>query len=114
MAQQFLEMPDKDGYFGEYGGQIVPPELKAVMDEIAAAYDEVSKTKAFQDELQELYADFVGRPSPIFYARDCPNVRGEPYLSETGRSESYRCTQDQSLPWTGIARQVYGKNESTG
>lgn len=69
---------DKDGYFGEYGGQIVPPELKAVMDEIAAAYDEVSKTKAFQDELQELYADFVGRPSPIFMPRDCPNVRGEP------------------------------------
>ena len=60
MAQQFLELPDKDGYFGEYGGQIVPPELKAVMDEIATAYEEVSKTKAFQDELQELYADFVG------------------------------------------------------
>ena len=37
MAQQFLEMPDKDGYFGECGGQIVPPELKAVMDESAAA-----------------------------------------------------------------------------
>lgn len=69
MAQQFLEMPDKDGYFGEYGGQIVSPELKAVMDEIATAYEEVSKTKAFQDELQELYADFVGRPSPIFYAK---------------------------------------------
>ena len=52
-----------------YGGQIVSPELKAVMDEIATAYEEVSKTKAFQDELQELYADFVGRPSPIFYAK---------------------------------------------
>ena len=76
MAQQFLEMPDKDGYFGEYGGQIVPPELKAVMDEIAAAYDEVSKTKAFQDELQELYADFVGRPSPIFYAKRLSERQG--------------------------------------
>ena len=76
MAQQFLEMPDKDGYFGEYGGQIVPPELKAVMDEIAAAYDEVSKTKAFQDELQERYADFVGSPSPILYAKRLSERQG--------------------------------------
>lgn len=76
MAQKFLEMPDKDGYFGEYGGQIVPPELKAVMDEIAAAYEEVSETKEFQDELQELYADFVGRPSPIFYAKRLSERQG--------------------------------------
>lgn len=76
MAQQFLEMPDKDGYFGEYGGQIVPPELKAVMDEIARAYDEVSRTKAFQDELKELYADFVGRPSPVFYAKRLSERQG--------------------------------------
>ncbi|EEO28498.1 tryptophan synthase subunit beta [Oxalobacter paraformigenes] len=76
MAQKFLEMPDKDGYFGEYGGQIVSPELKAVMDEIAAAYEEVSETKEFQDELQELYADFVGRPSPIFYAKRLSEKQG--------------------------------------
>lgn len=76
MAQQFLEMPDKDGYFGEYGGQIVSPELKAVMDEIARAYEEVSGTKEFQDELQELYADFVGRPSPIFYAKRLSERQG--------------------------------------
>ena len=30
---QFLPMPDKEGYFGEYGGQIIPPELKKVMDD---------------------------------------------------------------------------------
>lgn len=76
MAQQFLEMPDKDGYFGEYGGQIVPPELKAVMDEIAKAYEEVSQTKEFQQELQELYTDFVGRPSPVFYAKRLTERQG--------------------------------------
>lgn len=76
MAQQFLEMPDKDGYFGEYGGQIVPPKLKAVMDEIAKAYEEVSQTKEFQQELQELYTDFVGRPSPVFYAKRLTERQG--------------------------------------
>ncbi|MDH4321880.1 MAG: tryptophan synthase subunit beta, partial [Desulfobulbaceae bacterium] len=69
MSIAFAEMPDADGYFGEYGGQIIPPELKAVMDAINVAYDEVRQTKAFQDELAELYTHYVGRPSPIFYAR---------------------------------------------
>ncbi len=69
MAMQFLEMPDENGYFGEYGGQIIPPELKAIMDDINDSYETVRKTKAFQDELQELYADYVGRPSPIYFAR---------------------------------------------
>ncbi|HID44684.1 MAG TPA: pyridoxal-phosphate dependent enzyme, partial [Chromatiaceae bacterium] len=62
-------MPDKDGFFGEYGGQIIPPELKAIMDDIDRAYEEVRQTKAFQEELAALYADYVGRPSPIFHAR---------------------------------------------
>lgn len=43
MAQEFLEMPDKDGFFGEFGGQMIPPELKAVMDDIANAYEEDSQ-----------------------------------------------------------------------
>ena len=37
MQMPSTPMPDKDGYFGEYGGQIIPPELKAVMDQITAA-----------------------------------------------------------------------------
>lgn len=69
MTKQFLAMPDSDGYFGEYGGQIIPPELKAIMDEISAAYETVRQTEAFQQELRELYADYVGRPSPIYYAK---------------------------------------------
>jgi len=65
----FKQMPDQDGYFGEYGGQVLPPELKTIMNEINDAYDEVSASKSFQLELQSLYADYVGRPSPIFHAR---------------------------------------------
>ena len=69
MQRDFLEMPDKQGYFGEYGGQLIPPELKAIMDGINEAYEEVRKTAAFQEELSDLYANYVGRPSPIFHAR---------------------------------------------
>ncbi|WP_457674456.1 tryptophan synthase subunit beta [Thiolapillus sp.] len=62
-------MPDEEGYFGEYGGQVIPPELKAIMDDIDRAYEEVRQTREFQEELASLYADYVGRPSPLFHAR---------------------------------------------
>ncbi|MDQ6999815.1 MAG: tryptophan synthase subunit beta [Mariprofundus sp.] len=63
------QMPDQNGYFGEYGGQVIPPELKTIMDDINDAYDDVSASESFQQELQDLYAHYVGRPSPVFYAR---------------------------------------------
>jgi tryptophan synthase beta chain len=73
---QFLEMPDKDGFFGEYGGQIVPPELKAIMDEINDSYDSVCHTDVFQQELKSLYADYVGRPSPLYFAQRLTEKQG--------------------------------------
>jgi len=76
MATQFLEMPDSNGYFGEYGGQVIPPELKAIMDDINDSYENVRKTAAFQNELQELYADYVGRPSPIYFAKRLTEQQG--------------------------------------
>ncbi|WP_419613033.1 tryptophan synthase subunit beta [Thiolapillus sp.] len=69
-------MPDEEGFFGEYGGQIIPPELKAIMDDIDRAYEEVRQTKEFKDELASLYADYVGRPSPIFHARRLSEQQG--------------------------------------
>lgn len=69
MSLEFLPMPDENGYFGEYGGQIIPPELKAVMDDINDAYEEIRDTDAYKNELGALYANYVGRPSPIFHAK---------------------------------------------
>ncbi|MCB1979100.1 MAG: tryptophan synthase subunit beta [Burkholderiaceae bacterium] len=104
MAQQFLEMPDQQGYFGEYGGQILPPELKAVMDGINDAYEEVRKTAAFQDELTDLYAHYVGRPSPIFYARRLSDRQGGAHihlkredLNHTGAHKINHCLGEALL-----------------
>ena len=69
MTDQSVAMPDEKGYFGEYGGQIIPPPLIDIMNEIDTAYDKVIQTEEFQTELQQLYADYVGRPSPIYYAK---------------------------------------------
>jgi len=69
MKMPSTPMPDKDGYFGEYGGQVIPPALKAIMDEITAAYEEIRHTEDFQNELRDLQLNYIGRPSPLFYAR---------------------------------------------
>ncbi|KAA0875057.1 tryptophan synthase subunit beta [Nitrincola tapanii] len=72
----FSAMPDAQGYFGEYGGQIIPPELQAVMNDIDRAYEEIRQTPEFQQELKTLFADYIGRPSPIFHARRLSNKLG--------------------------------------
>lgn len=64
-----LMIPNAEGFFGPYGGQAIPPHLKVIMDEIATAYLKIRETQAYQQELTELYQHYVGRPSPIYFAK---------------------------------------------
>lgn len=65
-----IEMPDEKGWFGEYGGSFIPPQLEEILNDINKAYLEITKDPAFHEELNMLYRDFVGRPSPIFYLKN--------------------------------------------
>ncbi len=65
-----FQLPDEKGYFGEYGGSFIPPALQVIIDEITDAYNKIKVDKEFNDELQSLYTHYVGRPSPLFYARN--------------------------------------------
>ena len=60
-------MPDAEGYFGEFGGAEIPPQLKNAMDDITRAYREICQREDFQLELQRLLTHFVGRPSPVYH-----------------------------------------------
>lgn len=62
-------MPDERGKFGPYGGQFVPETLMPALAELAAAYEEARQDPAFRAELEELLRSYVGRPTPISYAR---------------------------------------------
>jgi len=66
---KFGPMPDANGYFGEFGGALVPEPLDRIMKEIADAYLEIKDTAAFQDELKDLQKHYVGRPSPVYHAK---------------------------------------------
>ncbi len=71
MKNTFLHpLPDKDGYFGPYGGSFIPPELQTIIDEITAAYEKIREDPEFLTELADLYKHYVGRPSPIFHAKN--------------------------------------------
>ena len=62
------KFPDIDGFFGEYGGKFVPETLMYALEELEDTY---SKLKDSEDFKKEFYADlsnFVGRPSPLYYA----------------------------------------------
>lgn len=63
-------LPNSEGYFGEYGGSFIPPELQTIMNEINQAYLEIRKDPDFLNELTWLYQHYVGRPSPLFHARN--------------------------------------------
>lgn len=62
--------PNSEGYFGSYGGQIIPPELKPVFDEIERAYLEIKNDPEFIREMNYYLKHYVGRPSPIYFAKN--------------------------------------------
>ena len=60
--------PDKNGYFGQYGGAYIPELLYPNVKEIEDHYIQIIASKAFQQEYKSLLKDYVGRPSPLYYA----------------------------------------------
>jgi len=62
-------MPDEHGRFGPYGGQYVPETLMAALEQLAKAYEEARADPDFQKELDFLLKGYVGRPSPLYFAR---------------------------------------------
>ncbi len=63
----FKNYPDKDGFFGKYGGAYVSDELKKAMEEINEAYFTICKSSKFISELRRIRREFQGRPTPISY-----------------------------------------------
>ncbi|WP_446876322.1 tryptophan synthase subunit beta [Phormidesmis sp. 146-33] len=60
--------PDPLGRFGQFGGKYVPETLMPALFELEAAYHQYSQDPDFQQELQGLLKDYVGRPSPLYFA----------------------------------------------
>ncbi len=63
-------LPDKHGYFGEFGGRFVPETLMPALDELTAAYELCKADKGFWAEFDFLCRDYAGRPTPLYLAEN--------------------------------------------
>ncbi|GAB1539487.1 hypothetical protein NUACC21_21540 [Scytonema sp. NUACC21] len=61
-------VPDSLGRFGRFGGKYVPETLMPALSELEAAAEQYRNDPSFQAELNELLHDYVGRPSPLYFA----------------------------------------------
>ncbi len=59
--------PDKNGRFGEYGGQYLPPQLVPAFKEIDDAYETICRSAQFINELRRIRREFQGRPTPVYH-----------------------------------------------
>ena len=97
------DMPDKNGYFGEYGGSFIPEPLQNIIDDITAAYLDIREEPGFIAELADLYRHYVGRPSPVFHARNLSRKYGADIylkredLNHTGAHKINHCLGEALL-----------------
>ncbi|TNF91929.1 MAG: tryptophan synthase subunit beta [Gammaproteobacteria bacterium] len=97
------DQPDKDGFFGEYGGSFIPEQLQEIVDEITASYLNIRQDPDFIAELTDLYHHFVGRPSPIFHAKNLSEKYGADIylkredLNHTGAHKINHCLGEALL-----------------
>ncbi len=68
MSATITSQPDAKGHFGPYGGVFVPETLMTALEELTQAYEAARKDPEFRRELNQLLAEFVGRPTPLYLA----------------------------------------------
>ncbi len=76
MTSYLKSTPDSDGFFGEYGGAMLPPPLIPHFKELTETYERVSQSREFLDELKYIRKHFQGRPTPISHFRNLSKKYG--------------------------------------
>jgi tryptophan synthase beta chain len=60
---------DEKGYYGEFGGAFIPEMLYPNVEELKSVYLEIIQSESFQKEFQDLLKNYVGRPTPLYFAK---------------------------------------------
>ena len=68
--------PDELGFFGKFGGCYMPESLMPALQELEQAFNTIRHKPEFWAEYQQILTDFVGRPSPLFYAKNLTAYAG--------------------------------------
>ena len=117
MATLSLEKPapsyvaDAQGRFGgEFGGRFVPETIIPALDELTEEYEKARADPAFQTELDYYAKNYVGRPTPLFFAEKMTQELGgaKIYLKREDLAHTGR-TQDQQRPRPDPARAAHAQ-----
>ena len=65
--------PDENGRFGEFGGMFVSETLMPLIAELKAQYEKAKEDQSFWAEMNYLWKNYVGRPSPLYFAERISN-----------------------------------------
>lgn len=60
---------DERGYYGDFGGAFIPEMLYPNVEELRSQYVQIMQEPSFQEEFKQLLKDYVGRPTPLYYAK---------------------------------------------
>ena len=96
--------PNKNGYFGDFGGAYLPKELVAAFDEINEAYETICKSSKFINELRRIRKEFQGRPTPVYHCERLSKMCGHAQiylkredLNHTGAHKLNHCMGEALL-----------------
>ena len=65
----YTQWPNEKGYFGDFGGRYVSETLMPLIEEVEQEYNSVRNDSKFQKEFEYYLKNYVGRPSPLFFAK---------------------------------------------
>ena len=68
--------PDNEGFYGDFGGAYIPEMLWFNVETLRKNYLKIIKTREFQTEFKNLLQDYVGRPTPLYFAKTLSEIYG--------------------------------------
>jgi len=95
LAQPGQYLVNEKGYYGQFGGAFIPEMLYRNVSELRERYLDIMNAADFQEEFNRLLRDYVGRPSPLYFARR---------LSEKYQTQIFLKRED--LNHTGLIRLI--------
>jgi len=85
LSPDITSVPDRHGYFGRFGGRFVPETLMTALLDLEREYETARKDPSFQKELDDLLREFVGRPTPLYFAERLTTELGGARITSSAR-----------------------------
>ncbi len=80
IKNSFKQLPDDKGYFGAFGGRYVSETLMPLILEVEKEYEKIKNESSFKEELNHYMETYIGRPSPLFFAKRISDDLGGPKI----------------------------------